>query len=280
MTSASPDPAALFHYTDQQGLIGISSSRSVWASGIRYLNDGREFALCLDLVREAADELRDGLCQKDKLLLDTLVYVAGNVHQANVCVASFTEQGDLLSQWRGYCTPGDGFSVGMPTALLRESVAAAGWHLTKCVYDGATQRQLVAESLSRHFARMRAVTDGLMPPPVTVDDAPIFRAAWPFAAEVTALAPAIKDPSFSEEQEWRAISPPLDFRKLAYRTGRHTLIPYATLPLVGLEQADVLVRVGPTQYPELSAGATGGLLMSRKFTAYTVLPSTVPFRDW
>lgn len=280
MTSAPPDPAALFHYTNQQGLIGISSSRSVWASGIRYLNDGHEFALCLDLVREAANELRNGLSRDDTLLVDTLVYVAANVEEANVCVASFTEQGDLLSQWRGYCTPGDGFSMGMPTALLRDSVAAAGWHLTKCVYDGVTQRQLVAESLRRHFARMRTVTAGLMPRPVTVDDAPIFQAAWPFAAEIAALAPTIKDPSFREEDEWRAISPPLDFRKLNYRPGRHTLIPYATLPLVGLEQAEVLVRVGPTQYLELSAGAAGGLLMSRSFKAYTVLPSTVPFRDW
>lgn len=61
------------------------------------------------------------------LALQALANIAGNVAQANVCVASFTEEGDLLSQWRGYCTPGDGLSIGLPSACLAASAHAAGW---------------------------------------------------------------------------------------------------------------------------------------------------------
>lgn len=53
-------PSTLYHYTSQAGLLGITASRSVWASKIHYLNDGKEFALSVELVREYVAERRQG----------------------------------------------------------------------------------------------------------------------------------------------------------------------------------------------------------------------------
>ena len=35
----------IYHYTTQEGLIGIIEKRSIWATQIQYLNDTQEFKL-------------------------------------------------------------------------------------------------------------------------------------------------------------------------------------------------------------------------------------------
>jgi len=37
LTSAVPDSSIIFHYTSQNGLLGIIKSKSLWASSIRHL---------------------------------------------------------------------------------------------------------------------------------------------------------------------------------------------------------------------------------------------------
>jgi hypothetical protein len=45
------DPAEiLYHYTSQDGLIGMLNEKTIWASKIHYLNDSKEFALALELA--------------------------------------------------------------------------------------------------------------------------------------------------------------------------------------------------------------------------------------
>lgn len=36
-------PAILYRYTTQRGLLGIISSKEIWATHTQYLNDAREF---------------------------------------------------------------------------------------------------------------------------------------------------------------------------------------------------------------------------------------------
>ena len=55
-----PTPKYLYHYTTQEGLLGIVASGSLWATDITYLNDAMEFGLPLGLIRERlSDELGD-----------------------------------------------------------------------------------------------------------------------------------------------------------------------------------------------------------------------------
>ncbi|OLD27475.1 MAG: hypothetical protein AUJ04_03935 [Acidobacteria bacterium 13_1_40CM_3_55_6] len=43
-------PQILYHYTSQEGLMGIITERCIWASKIHYLNDSEEFSIALDLA--------------------------------------------------------------------------------------------------------------------------------------------------------------------------------------------------------------------------------------
>jgi hypothetical protein len=94
----------LYHYTTTAGLIGIVESKSLWASGIQYLNDTTEYrhatSVAMDLLRRKLATLIDPRNDLYQLMLkgeslyrdDTAVFVG-----------SLSEAKDKLSQWRAYC---------------------------------------------------------------------------------------------------------------------------------------------------------------------------------
>ena len=49
-------------------------------------------------------------------------------------VASFSENGDQLSQWRAYCPKGNGFSIGFRYSDLSYLLKTTGFRLVKCIY--------------------------------------------------------------------------------------------------------------------------------------------------
>src|SRR4051794_31261589 len=109
-------PKVLYHYTSPAGLMGIIESHCVWASDIRYLNDVNEFSVAQKTLATVLEELRDRMSGETerrvlKLLDITRISQWFEEERYRVFVSSFTEVGDLLSQWRGYCPAGAGYSV-------------------------------------------------------------------------------------------------------------------------------------------------------------------------
>lgn len=51
-------PSVLYHYTTQQGLLGIISDKEIWATHTQYLNDAREFRHALDIVKQELSAMR------------------------------------------------------------------------------------------------------------------------------------------------------------------------------------------------------------------------------
>lgn len=102
-------PEFLWHYTSASGLFGIIQSECIWATKIQFLNDSREFIeatnLCRSLLQQIAEKQSESW---PKQLVAFLAKSLGSIENANVCVCSFTEEQDLLSQWRGYCPPEEG----------------------------------------------------------------------------------------------------------------------------------------------------------------------------
>ena len=47
-----PPQKILYHYTSQEGLIGILTHRCIWASKIHYMNDSKELQRSFELVGE------------------------------------------------------------------------------------------------------------------------------------------------------------------------------------------------------------------------------------
>jgi len=101
-------PETLWHYTTFVGFQGIIHSKTIWATEYRFLNDSEESSH----ARMLAEKLVEGLPESTELRFparDTLRFAVqrafqiGLLHEErfSLMVASFSEVGDQLSQWRG-----------------------------------------------------------------------------------------------------------------------------------------------------------------------------------
>jgi hypothetical protein len=271
-------PPIIYHYTSQDGLFGILESKSIWASKIQYLNDEQEFNLGLQVAREVIKEqLQSTPDEVKKRLLNQLVGDLGKVEQTNVCVCSFSRWGDLLSQWRGYCPNGPGYSIGFDTGKLNELAKSHNFLLVSCEYNPDAQKKVVSDSINQ-------ATKQLLVGSINPEETEIKKASWRMTRMIAVVAGFLKHASFSEESEWRLISTILDSRlpDFRYRRGQSLIIPYFRLSLItnSTEWPIKEVIVGPTPHPVLARDSVFQLLSSKGITDFSVRNSTIPYRNW
>ena len=243
------DDALLYHYTSGPGLLGILQTNNIWASDAQFLNDASELRygkkeLADELVRES-ERLDDHVAASalssrasvlslvaDMLLPDDDVMDRAVVSGAYV--ACFCEDGDLLSQWRGYAGA-DGYALGFRPD-----------HLVEWEHDVLGPVQYGAEAVSALVAEIvpdtaRASANHPTPTAVAVIENTVLRR----------LA-RIKDESFAEEREWRliAVRDPTD-DELRFRAGAFGIVPYFSLAFPA--EALACVVVGPGNHARLRA---------------------------
>jgi hypothetical protein len=105
-----------------------------------------------------------------------------------------------LSQWRGYCPPAFGYSVGFDGERLRKIVAPQGFRLNKCIYDHPTQQAMADGWAQKTVALL------LQDLPATGELSNYVRSKFgPFLGEFVDFAPFLKHSAFKDEQEWRLV---------------------------------------------------------------------------
>jgi hypothetical protein len=221
-------PPVLHHYTDAAGLLGIIKGRALWATHIRFLNDAREFVHAVNLAESYVQKLKG---QHNPSLLSILGTTLEGM-PGNTFVISFSEDGDVLSQWRGYCRSG-GYSMDFVSQKLQQFATEQRFVLVKCTYDRNEQERLIQNLILEAIREFpHYVPTEILPTVMTEEDRARFFAAKWFFPKMQRLASAMKDPSFKEEREWRLIGalfvplPPLDLRPRG-----SLLIPYETFKL-------------------------------------------------
>lgn len=284
LLTRSRPPRKLFHYTSPVGLLGILKSRSVWATNIRFLNDRSEFSFALKLAREALQErvakAKSGFDRALYTVLEERFRVEGT---SKVYVSSFSENSDQLSQWRAYCPPAGGYAAGFRSKFLVSLGAKEAPHpdriLTRCVYEQDAHREVI----DKVFEAIVQFAEESLHSKVEHDR--VFRECFKlFGRLLPLVAPALKDPSFEEEDEWRLICLPSAFesQELRFREGRSTLVPFYEYSL-GLRSGSLPIEdliIGPTPHPALAREATLDLLSSFRLASATVTSSVIPYRSW
>jgi hypothetical protein len=98
-----PIPEKLWHYTSYGAFEKILTSKAIWATDYRFLNDREEFNHCKRLAFELAQQepefIEDKLPARDFLIKALKVaFNTGSLHESRlrVMVASFSEHGDQL----------------------------------------------------------------------------------------------------------------------------------------------------------------------------------------
>lgn len=275
-------PPVLYHYTTQQGLLGIIRDKEIWASHTQYLNDVREFSHALGIVKEELSamirEASTNMVEREHLkVMEESVYEG--METVNVCVCSFSEQGDVLSQWRAYGGNTSGFAIGFSGTFLREMSSEHGW-LVPVLYDEVQQRLLV-----------RSLLGDALEENVKGEKFPAGRNLVEYLYR---YAPILKHHSFVEEREWRIITRPIgrSNEHFGYRPGGSMLIPYFRLPLAKEKTLGIKdIVIGPTPHPEQSKNSVAGLclkydiceldkLFPEQPPSVTIRCSGIPYRSW
>lgn len=251
----------LYHYTTQEGLLGILTSRFVYATKIQYFNDSAEFHLTLNLAKALVDDQAEmGL---DADVATRLNGEIDAIRQSNIFAVSLTEEPDLLSQWRSYGSPGSSYAIGLDAEVLTDIADDIGWVLDKCIYSPTEHRRVVGAAVDH--ALSGAANAGRV-----------------LRSQLLAIAPVNKHVSFEEEAEWRIFSPPLPEEfEWQFRPGRFTPVPYVLLPLQR-QDGETAVRevvVGPTPHRDLAIMAIAALLRKESLLV-PVNASQTTFREW
>ena len=125
----------LYHYTSPAGLLGIVESKSLWASGIQYLSDTTEYKHAASIVRDLLTRRLENASDPRNDLYRLLLRGDSIYPEATVFVSSLSEAKDRLSQLRGYCPTGGGFSIGFDPELLERQAMKQDFYLLKCEYN-------------------------------------------------------------------------------------------------------------------------------------------------
>lgn len=241
-------PEVLYHYCPSHALSEILRSGVLWLTHQSGLNDLRETIWAIPFIRE---EIRRRQTYTTKDFLSQVEQLF-DLNSPEVYLASFSCDGDVLSQWRAYSTDGDGFAIGFcPKAFrvgLRTPITSAVPDHTvgflKVYYDDAMLKKSIGEILDHHLS-------------LAPDDNNFIQCAF----LLRALTLSFKNPAFREEDEWRITYSPIItthqvkhdlevmgmLRNLQFRTSRYGVLPYFEIPFGqdSREKAIAEVVVGP-----------------------------------
>lgn len=284
---------ALFHYTNATGLAGILKDKQIWATHCRHLNDYAELSIGESTIDLAAADIIDAksTTEGQRSIIERFRkshQSASTTRIADVFVASFSKNGNDLSQWRAYGSDGGGYSVGisrfhLPSGGITRTDANMALWLCKCQYDVDAFREEARDLLRRlaqgceryinAYARDAARLQNILEKFLVV----MLRHAG-------TLVPRLKHPAFEKEQEWRLIAVPMPGHEDAvtqYRPSPFGVVPYLPVDLceAGEPLAVAEVFVGPTLDPIAGVEAARGLLRKAGYSDGLVRSSGIPYRS-
>lgn len=270
-------PKHLYHYTDLEAVKGILTSKSLWLSKFTSTNDISEIKLAIghfrDFVEREARQVED---EEGRLLHDAAESFE-DFRRVNICLASFCEERDLLSQWRSYGNDGRGVALGFSSASLQALADRPKLNLYRCVYDPKDHRRIAADLVAMLLKTYRRARPG------TAARREALLAQ--FRSLFLHVAPVIKDHKFGEEREWRLVSKPLaidDPAMIPVMKGNQASVKYA----VGLSAgrgavpSEIISRavIGPTLDPHNVCDAIELLAKRTGFGLKQLEISEIPFR--
>jgi len=228
-------PNILYHYTNHNGLIGILKSKDIWASHIQYLNDAKEFKYAADLIRKKFSLSFKKLETSHRDSLSKLIDMSNILRQYQIFVTSFSEEGNLLSQWRAYCPEFNGYSIGFPFSSINyliDNQNGIKYYLFPCIYDKITQNKII-EKLKENF--INGVIGSLEKTIKSLEKTEeqislhLTNVLKEYTLQYLIISSIMKKSKFDEEKEWRLFA--LDKKdnskqKINFRISNSLLIPY------------------------------------------------------
>lgn len=260
----------LFHYCSNEAFLSIITSKKIRLSSLSLANDAMEGKIVARVFRS--------LAEADKLEEASISRVEGYMLKAlddfiegvGFCLS---EDGDLLSQWRGYASDGQGVSIGFTKRYFErlsnrlKEQDKPSFTVRKVEYDPEKQKTLIAKNYAKlkleveagafKMQGSRSLLDARSEQQIAVDDKAISDAHQRLYIELLGMMlsfHSFKDRAFAEEREWRLLAhniisdlakyPDLDLG-VNFAAHANKLVPYQTIELVDIQIppiAEVILR--------------------------------------
>lgn len=284
----------LYHYCSNDEFYSIISKREIWLSSLSLSSDSMEGKLVVDLVLEMArsdgfDEITIRELQNHVSLLEKIIEGLG------FCLS---QEGDLLSQWRGYAEDGSGVSIGFSKDYLDKlseasrNLEVSGFTLKKVEYNRDLQKALIKPTYDEikklinkgafNMPQGQSILGFKSQQEIDAENEEIKKTfstlSWTILRFFTSLF-LLKTKAFNEEREWRLISylvkSPID--QCSFRPSSDKIIPYKINPLLDLKEDSVVkVILGPkNKTPECFIDS---FLKQNKFNNVSVIHSEASYR--
>jgi len=226
---------SLYHYCPDEAFLSILETAELWLTNNKGLNDYRDSDWMVTFIKKAFEGIKD---ESAKEVIND-VHEQYSLNNQEVYVASFSENGDSLSQWRSYANDGDGVAIGFnPKAInikaqvpttSANSEHTIGFAKIKYMRDDEL-RELIKTIIDSHL-----------------DDSGIRDYFGVTEGILRGYTLTCKNPAFKEEAEWRLIYSPLITThvekmdidvigantKLEFRAGAYGIVPYFRINLSG-----------------------------------------------
>ena len=272
----SDPPQRLYHYTDFDGAAGILQSGALWMSKFTTSNDSSELRLAIQHFKNYASQRCEQLPDDEAAFLQQASVQLDSFQSTNICVASFCESFDLLSQWRSYGNDGRGLALVFDALQLKQLASSQGLRLVRCIYDQAMHVQISNELIDLLLRSYKVVRPR--------SEQQLLDLLGYFNTTFLLTAPVIKDHHFHEEREWRLVSMPrstADPQMKPILRGSHASIKYV-LPLrVESKESRIIssIVIGPSSNPSNVADTVWLLAEQSKFRLVEGIHfSRIPYR--
>jgi Protein of unknown function (DUF2971) len=279
-------PKVMYHLTDGDGLHGILSNKTLWASLATAMNDALEVGYGLAI---AASLLNDRLRKRPtgydaallSFLLDPSSVPPGIRYEMFPLVVSFCARCDRSGQWLHYGQRGRGVAIGFSSKLAK----VVSYDLIRVDYSPTSQRARML-ALINAGAKLVASEAHARTLSNATPDRLVLMTAHLVSLSVPQLAVRMKHPSFSDENEWRLVAHVLSLNGvrqdvtgertgLKYRRSNQRVVPYEELRF--RETPEVLKEIIVGYSSEIGLDAVK-LLAQEQHVSPAIRRSDVPVR--
>jgi hypothetical protein len=203
-------PEKLFHYTNMKGVGGIVQSNHLWATDFRSVNDMTELIYGSDLLASELKRYADESSEDIAKLLNWLSDFYGehsNTYRNffEIYIISFSEEPDMLSQWRAYSDHAKGCCIEFDFTdshlfTIFDEFSPWALEVLPVIYDESSQRKLMRSGIEKLLNYLSSYSlTGFSEVELGIVAGFVIRALDLFAL-------AFKHPGFVEEREWRVIA--------------------------------------------------------------------------
>jgi hypothetical protein len=270
----------LCHYTNARGLEGILKDRELWATNYLHLNDPKEFEFGRDILQDTLRLFRRNAEEESiSPCLAKTIEDSATLGPFELYIASFSRNGDDLSQWRAYGDDGRGVCIEFTPYPFANASIPFGGGAVLYGEEYARSRQVALVVQTFQLLGQHGVLDEFNDiPKGDIEGMPLNEILKPFQECFVWNSLSLKHEAYLGENELRFVVADPDM-PIKTRVRGSEIVPYIPLKLSLRNGGIAQIRLGPAAHPRARDGILHLLRQYKYSEDIEVSQSTIPYRS-